>query len=141
MERTVHARRWGTNGKRVTSRLVYQRYAGLKRISERTAEDYFSGRCGPLADVLTMASVAASAGRPDVVERFHAQLREVSQRGPDLTAELIYETQLADLAEDTLEEAYRLNPCRQTWAPLRKAKLEAMSLERTMIAAADREYC
>ncbi len=141
METRVRPRRWGTNGKRATSRLVYQRYAALKRISPRTAEDYYSGRCGPLADVLTMASVAATAGRLDVVERFHCQLREVSQGGPDLTAELITETQLADLTEDKLEEVFRLSPSKETWVPLKRAKLSAIAMEQEMIAAGDREYC
>ena len=88
------ARRWDNpNGKRVTSRLGFQRYATLKRISPRTAVDYFSGRSGPFADVLAMASVAATADRTDMVERFHAQLREVSRRPQDLTAELIQQAQ------------------------------------------------
>ena len=50
MERTVRSRRWGTNGKPATSRSVFQRYGSLKGISERTAEDYFSGRSVPLAE-------------------------------------------------------------------------------------------
>ena len=135
-------RRWRSpNGKRVTSRLVYQRYAGLKRISERTAEDYYTGRCGPLADVLTMASVAATADRGDIVERIQARIREVSQRQLDLTPTLISATQQADLVEDQLEETFRLNRCRQTWLPLRRAKLLSMAMEQDMIAAGDREYC
>ena len=135
-------RRWASpNGKRVTSRLVFQRYATLKRISPRTAEDYYSGRCGPLSDVLAMASVAATAGRLDLVERFHVQLREVSNTSPELTAALISETQQADIAEDAVEELYRLNKCRATWLPLRRAKLLAVAMEWDMIAAGDREYC
>ena len=135
-------RHWRSpNGKRVTSRLVYQRYGTLKGISERTAEDYFSGRCGPLADVLAMASVAANAGRLDLVERFHSQLREVSLTSPDLTPTLISETQQADIAEDAVEELFRLNKCRATWLPLRRAKLLALAMEHDMIAAGDREYC
>ena len=135
-------RRWrSANGKRVTSRLVYQRYAGLKRISERTAEDYYSGRCGPLADVLTMASVAATADRGDIVERIQARIREVSQRQLDLTATLISTTQQADLIEDHLEETFRLSPSKETWVPLRRAKLSAIAMERDVIAAGDREYC
>ena len=135
-------RRWASpNGKRATSRLVYQRYGALKRISPRTAEDYYSGRCGPLADVLAMASVAATAGRLDLVERFHVQLREVSRTSPELTAALISQTQQADIAEDAVEELYRLNKCRATWLPLRRAKLLAVAMEHDMIAAGDREYC
>ena len=141
MARTVSSRRWGTNGKRATSRLVFQRYGALKRISPRTAEDYYSGRCGPLADVLAMASVAATAGRLDLVERFHVQLREVSRAIPDLTPALISQTQQADIAEDAVEELYRLNKCRATWLPLRRAKLLAVAMEWDMIAAGDREYC
>ena len=140
MTTTLGHRRWGTNGQRVTNRLVYQRYAALKRISARTAEDYYSGRCGPLADVLTMASVAAMSDRRDMVERIHAQLREVSQQPHDLTDNLISETQQADIAEDSIEEAFRVNKCRATWLPLRRAKLIAIGMEHQMISAGDRKY-
>jgi hypothetical protein len=121
--------------------LVYERYATIKRISPRTAEDYYSGRCGPLADVLTMAAVAANASRLDMVEQFHSQLREVSKGSPFLTPALISETQQADIAEDALEEVFRLNKSRSTWLPLRRAKLSHIAMEQDFIAAGDREYC
>ncbi len=140
MATTLRRRHWGANGKRVTSRLVFQRYASLKKISERTAEDYFSGRCGPLADVLTMAATAANSDRPDIVEHFHARLREVTQRSRDLTPELISETQQADITEDAIEEAFRVNKCRTTWLPLRRAKLIAIGMEYQLIAAGDDEF-
>ena len=76
-------RRWASpNGKRTTSRLVFQRLGALKKISERTAEDYYSGRSGPVAIVEAMVTIAASSGRADLAETIIRRLRQATETTP-----------------------------------------------------------
>ncbi len=82
MDTTLRRRLWRANGKRVTNRLVFQRYAALKRISERTAEDYYSGRCGPVVNAEAMVAIAASSGRADLAVAIIRRLRRAAETTP-----------------------------------------------------------
>ena len=134
-------RRWGgAKSKRVTNLTVFQRYAQLKGISPKTAANYYDGQ-GPLLQLLGMASVAGQFDRADMVEGWVAKIRSAATVTEPLTSEMISRTQVADLKEDLLEEAFRANPGRETWSPLRKAKLLSLAMEQKLIAAGDKEYC
>ena len=122
------------------SHTVHVRYGTLKRIQASTAANYYSGTCGPLSDVKTMAAVAASCGRMDIVESILSQIRAVAMHNTRSVADLIHDAQRADIREDAAEENFREHPSSKTWRPWSKAMREHMALEQEKIAAGDEEY-
>lgn len=136
-------RRWRSpNNSRSTCRAVFVQFAKERRIAEATSKAWYYASVGsPLWDVVQQAAVAARLGRRDIIEGFLQKIRAADESAVDLTAELISQTQQADLTEDQLEEVYRLHPSKETWLPLRRAKLSHIAMEQDMIAACDREYC